>query len=291
MLLMWIEDHARALQARERLERPARARERHVAHLRRGAAGDAEPRELVVDARTCRRRARRRSSANRPSTSSSSRARPGTYVSTPPVERSRNTRPVGLDVGAGARRGSAARRRRPRTTRPRARSRRSRAEPPGLERPPVDAAVLGEDRQDGIAVGQRPADLLAAVHPERRRRTRAAAAGPRCGRSPRRSAARRRPARRERRPRVRRRAPRAAGAGPARRWRGTTGPRAPRIAIDDCVRGRAPRPRGPPRRSGSGSSTAGSRRRRRSRGCERAPTDDRNRRCPPTRCTRRSRRA
>ena len=85
-----------------------------------------------------------------------------------------------------------------------------------------------------------------------------------------------------------RRAPRAAGAGPARRWPRNHGP----LRAADRERRLRPRaarrfPCARPRTSGSGSSTAGSRRRRQSRGSERAPTDDRNRRDLRS-CTRRS---
>ena len=149
--------------------------------------------------------------------------------------------PGGLDLGAGP--GEVARRvaaGRERLDLERGSVERDRAS--GLERPPVDAAVVREDRQ------HRDSRRSGRGGPRRSRtrgsasRTRAAAAGPPCGRSPRPSAGPRPRARRARRPRARRRAPRAAGAGPARRWPGTTDPSAPRIASDDCVRGRAAAP-------------------------------------------------
>ena len=48
MLLMWTSTLRGRSQAGERLERPAGARERHVAHVVRAAGRDAEPGELVV---------------------------------------------------------------------------------------------------------------------------------------------------------------------------------------------------------------------------------------------------
>ena len=48
MLLMWTSTLRGRSQAGERLERPARARERHVAHVACAAVGDAEQGELVV---------------------------------------------------------------------------------------------------------------------------------------------------------------------------------------------------------------------------------------------------
>ena len=141
----------------------------------------------------------------------------------------------------------------------------------GLERPPLDAAVVGEHAQHGIAVGQGPADLVAAVHPDRRR-----------------GLAQQQQARRVVDLRVRQQDPghgrgadavRALGGEPlellaeVRRGVGeeprTVRPadRERRLRPRDVRRLRCARPR----TSGSGSSTAGSRRRRPSRESERAP--------------------
>ena len=48
MLLMWTSALRGPLQLRQRLERPARARQRHVPHVPRAARRDAEAGELVV---------------------------------------------------------------------------------------------------------------------------------------------------------------------------------------------------------------------------------------------------
>ena len=110
----------------------------------------------------------------------------------------------------------------------------------GFERPPLDAGVLGQDPQHGVAVGERVPDLPRCRRRAAAPRTRAGAAGPPCGRSPRRSAARRPPARRARRD-----LPASGSSSSCWRRSGDAlprnhGPRSPRIAIEDCVRGTAP---------------------------------------------------
>ena len=102
--------------------------------------GDARGARARRRARTCRRRARRRSRRGGRARRRPSRARPGTYVSTPPVARSRKTSPLASTSAPGP--GEVARRvaaGRERLDLERGAVERERAA--RLERPPLDAAV------------------------------------------------------------------------------------------------------------------------------------------------------
>ena len=158
-----------------------------MAHLPRGARRRSRGARARRRARTCRRRARRRS--RRGGRARRRPAREPGHVGQHAAGRAiAEDQPAWPRPRRPSRRGSAARRRPPRTTRPRARIRRARPRARARASATRRRSSSARIAQHRIAVGQRVADLRRCRRRGSASRTRAAAAGRPCGRSPRPSA-------------------------------------------------------------------------------------------------------